>query len=509
MSIILRIVAIFFLCILLFIPVSGVETPVIIWERFLGGKHDDQAYSVQEIQDKGYIVVGSTCSNRWVQTSYSKYNVDFCQDIMIFKLNSSGKILWQRSFGGSGIDNAYSVDGISDGGCIVAGSTMSNDGNVTGLHGSIDAYDYWVVQLDPGGDLIWGKTYGGSRSEESSHIWETSDEEYLVVGYANSNDGDVDPTHRRGDYWVIMLSKEGDLLWQKSITGLVGTIWDFQKTSDHGFIIAGRCRPPCDNSRDCWLDDYWICKLDCNGTVLWQKMYGGSGSDIACCIRELPGDGFIVAGTTTSNDGDVITNRGMTDIWVIKLDESGDLIWQTSMGGSNFDSASSVLGTRDGGFIVTGITRPDGEVSEDPSRDGDIWVIKLDNNGTMVWDIVLDKGAWNEARSLIETSDNGFLIAGYLHSSKETIPGLHGGCDYYVVKMGALKSLPNTGRLPLDPDQDGKYEDINGDGAITFDDMFLFFQSMDWISQHEPIPCFDYNDDQNITWRDGLSLFAR
>jgi PKD repeat protein len=199
----------------------------------------------------------------------------------------------------------------------------------------------------------------------------------------------------------------------------------------------------------------------------------------------------------------------MSDIWVIKLDESGDLIWQTSMGGSNFDSASSVLGTRDGGFIVTGITRPYGELSEDPSRDGDIWVIKLDNNGTMVWDIVLDKGAWNEARSLIETSDNGFLIAGYLLSPWKTIPGLHGGCDYYVVKMGALKSLPNTGRLPLDPDQDGKYEDINGDGAITVDDMFLFFQSMDWISKHEPIPCFDYNDDQNITWRDGLALFAR
>jgi len=306
--------------------------PSIVWQKCLGGSNYDWAYSIQQTSDSGFIVAGWTKSNdgdvsRW----HEGYDDDYGEptsDYWVVKLNSAGNIEWQKSLGGSGSDEAHSIQQASDGGFIVAGYTDSNDGDVSGHHGHIGSSDYWVVKLNSAGEIIWQKCLGGSRGDYANSIQQTSDGGFIMAGATESNDGDVNGWH-------------------------VGYIRDFP------------------------LPDYWVVKLDSSGNIEWQKCLGGSDWDGAYSIQQTTNGGFIVAGYSRSNDGDVSGNHGGYDWWVVKLNSSGDIVWQKCLGGGSEDWAYSVQQTSDGGFIVAGGTESnDGDVSGNHGG-GDFWVVKL------------------------------------------------------------------------------------------------------------------------------------
>jgi hypothetical protein len=299
-------------------------------------------------------------------------------------LDPNGILQWQKSYGGSGWDRANSIQETTDGGYIVAGWSSSNDGDVSGNIYFSD--NYWIVKLDVNGIIQWQRTFGGdSGGGGTTSIQQTSDGGYIVAGFYTDNGGDVTGNHGQFDYWIVKIDAFGILQWQKSLGGSVEDYANsIQQTSDGGYIVAGQS-----NSNDGDVTgnhgepDYWIVKLDPNGIIQWQKSLGGSSWDQASAIQQTTDGGYLVTGSSSSNDGDVTGNHGDGDLWVVKLDLNGNIEWQKSYGGSGGEGAHSIQETSDGGYIVAGYSNSnDGDVSGNHG-DGDLWVVKLNSTSSI------------------------------------------------------------------------------------------------------------------------------
>ena len=399
----------------------------IIWQRALGGSNVDEARSIQQTSDGGYIVAGYTLSNdEYVVGNHGSY------DAWVVKLDSSGNIIWKKILGGSGADMAYSVQQVNDGGYILAGYTDSNDGDVSGNHGG---YDAWIIKLDESGNVVWQRTLGGSNSDGAYSIQQTFDGGYIVAGYTSSNDGDVSGTRKGEDFWIVKLSKNGNIVWQNAIEKFGDDeAQSVQQTNDGGYIVVGYT---VSSGEDLHKGGkvYWVIKLDSSGNTLWKKEFGGTNDDIAQSVQQTNDGGYIVAGYTWSNIGDVSGNHGGWDYWVIKLDENGNLAWQVPLGGSDYDYAYSVQQTSDGGYIVAGQARSS---DKDVSRNHggyDAWVVKLDKNGNIVWEKAFGGTNYDGAFSVQQASDGNYVMAGYTSSNDGDVPESHGNYDFWIVKF--------------------------------------------------------------------------
>ncbi|HOL74528.1 MAG TPA: hypothetical protein PLM87_02755 [Bacteroidales bacterium] len=409
---------------------SHAQAPAIEWQKCLGGTADDFANSIQQTSDGGFIVAGETRSNDGdVSGNHGK------SDAWVVKLNSLGDILWKKCLGGTGNDYARSIQQISDGGFILTGYTNSNNGDVSGNNGY---YDAWVVKLNSSGDILWQKCLGGTYDDYARSIQQTSDTGFILAGYTFSNDGDVSGNHGFGDAWVVKLNSSGDIIWQKCFGGTnEDYAYSIQQTSDSGFIVAGYTfSNDGDVSGYHGYFDYWVVKLNSSGDIEWQKCLGGTYYDYAYSIQQTSNGGFIVAGSTNSNNGDVSGYHGYFDYWVVKLNSSGDIEWQKCLGGTNNDYANSIQQTSDGGFIVAGYTESnDGDVSGYHGGDYDAWVVKLNSSGDILWQKCLGGTIDDRAYSIQQTSDGGFIVAGFTVSNDGDVSGNHGASDAWVVKL--------------------------------------------------------------------------
>ncbi len=399
----------------------------IIWQKVLGGTDVDEARSIQETSDGGYIVAGYTWSNdEDVIGNHGNY------DAWVVKLDRDGNVIWKKALGGSGSDEAYSVQQTTDEGYIVAGYTNSSDGDVSGNHGG---YDAWVVKLSNTGDIVWQKTLGGSNNDGAYSIQQTSDGGYIVAGYTSSNDGDVSGSRKGEDLWVVKLNKDGDIAWEKAIEKFGDDeAQSVQQTSDGGYIVVGYT---VSSGEDLHKSGkvYWVIKFDSSGNTLWKKEFGGTNDDIAQSVQQTSDGGYIVAGYTWSNIGDVSGNHGGWDYWVIKLDENGNLVWQVPLGGSDYDYAYSVQQTSDGGYIVAGQAKSN---DKDVSRNHggyDAWVVKLDKNGDIAWKKAFGGTNYDGAFSVQQTSDGNYVMAGYTGSNDGDVSESHGNYDFWIVKF--------------------------------------------------------------------------
>ncbi len=412
------------------------QTPDIIWKKCFGGSNIDAAYSADLTTDGGYIIAGGALSSDG-DVTVNKGSFDY----WIVKSDVSADLQWQKSLGGSGEEAAYSIQQTTDGGYIVAGYSYSNDGDVSGNHGGSD---YWILKLNAAGDVEWQKCLGGSADDVASSIQQTSDGGFIVAGYSSSNDWDVTANYGLSDYWIVKLDGDGNISWQKSLGGVNDDQGaSIQEISGGGFIVAGW-------SGVIGAADYWIINLDADGNIVWEKSYGGTGNDQATSVRQTNDGGFIVAGHSYSTDSN-ITNQGGADYWVVKLDAAGNLTWQKSFGGSDEDVANAIQQTSDGGFIVAGKSESDnGDVS--PLYDKhDFWIVKLSAAGSLLWQKSLGGDKDDVAFSIHQTSDNGFMVAGWSISTDGDIIGSepNGSRDFWVVKLSSdiesgIASLTNS-----------------------------------------------------------------
>lgn len=415
------------------------QAPPIEWQKALGGDSTDLCLSARQTPDGGYIAVGSVVSNDG-DVSLNHGNSDF----WVAKMNVSGGTEWSRAYGGSDNDSAYAVEITSDGGYAVVGSSFSSDGDATSNQGS---GDYWIIKIDISGNLMWQKSYGGSGYDQANSVEQTTDGGYIVSGYTKSGDGDVVGKHSNYDYWVIKLGESGALEWSKCLGGDgPDKGYSAKKTLDGGYIVVGGS-----NSTDGDVSlnhggfDYWVVKLHADGTIEWEKSFGGSHADLGCSVA-VTADGYVVTGQSASSDGDVSGAHGRFDFWTFKIDDVGTLVWQKTSGGSNDDIAYSVAQAGDG-FVVAGFSNSnDGDVTGNHGAN-DVWVTLLDGFGNFEWGTSLG-GSKSDGGTFVEqTSDGGYVVAACTKSEDGDITGLYGGYDFWVVKLAGLAtdiSVPHS-----------------------------------------------------------------
>ncbi len=409
--------------------------PNIQWQKCFGGTFEEYANSIQQTTDGGYIVAGLTFSN---DSDVSGNNGAY--DYWVVKLTSIGSIQWQKCFGGNSHDLAYSIRQTSDGGFIVAGKALSSDSNLAGNHGNDD---FWVIKLTPTGSIQWQKCLGGSGEDDAQSIQQTVDGGFIVVGYTYSNDSDVSGNHGYYDYWIVKLSSSGSIQWQKCLGGSDDDeAQAIQQTSDTGYIVAGFCSSnDGDVSGNHGNKDFWVVKLNATGSIQWQKCLGGSDDDEAKSIQQTSDGGYIVAGDTYSNDSDVSGNNGNRDFWIVKLAASGTIQWQKCLGGSEFEYAKSIKQTTDGGYIVAGVTPSNDSDVTFNHGGGDLWVVKLTPASSIQWQKCFGGSGEDGAQEIQQTTDGGYIVAGNTFSNDGDVSGNHGNRDFWVVKLGPFVGI--------------------------------------------------------------------
>jgi len=420
------------------VNISNAQTPHIQWQKSLGGNYIDQANSIAQTNDGGYIVVGNSVStNGNVTAHYGNW------DIWAVKINGIGAIQWQRTLGGSNHDYATSIIQATDGDYVMAGYSFSNDSDVTGNHGIAD---YWIVKLDTIGDIKWQKSLGGNGNDWAQSIIQASDGNYVIAGSSYSTNGNVTGNHGDRDFWIVKIDTVGTIIWQKSLGGVRGDVaYSITQTYDGGFAVAGSSDSTSGDVTghhgSSLYHDYWVVKLSSAGTIEWQKSLGGTNNDEACSIIQTADSGYVVAGNSYSNNGDVSGNHGGADYWILKLNSVGTLQWQKSLGGTGDDKAYSMIKTTSGGFILTGYSYSNNGNVTGNHGDADYWIAKLDSVGSIEWQKSLGGSSTDIGHSIIQATDGSFVIAGESNSVGGDVSGNHGGIDYWIVKLAECNLL--------------------------------------------------------------------
>jgi hypothetical protein len=422
------------------------QDPAIIWQNTIGGSAGDFSISLEPTADGGYIVGGYSTSNI---SGDKTENSNGGTDIWIVKLDSEGAILWQNTIGGSGEDLLISIKQTTDGGYIIG---SGSDSNISGdkTENSRGGLDYWIIKLNASGDIVWQKTYGGAQPEFDAYVVETTDGGYFVGGYSDSDvSGDkTDPTNGQRDYWALKLDSTGNIVWQNSIGGSLidRPVANAFQTADGGFLIGGfsNSNASGDKTENSQGDsDYWIVKLNASGTVIWDNTIGGNDTDILRDVTQTTDGGYILGGYSKSNiSGDKTENsQGDFDYWIIKLNGNGDIVWQNTIGGSGIDYPRDVDQLSDGSYMVAGWSNSNisGDKIENSNGGYDYWLVKLSTSGNLLSQNSIGGAGDESGTYIIENADGDFTM---LSSSDSNISGDKGDNsegldDYWVFKTTA------------------------------------------------------------------------
>ena len=400
------------------------------WETCLGGTEWDEATDILMV-DSSYWVVAETKSTDG-DISYNHGN----KDVWLLNLDMNGNLISEKTFGGTRSEGSYTrILQLNDSVFYIVPSSNSSDGDITYNPWPGNLPNYWVLQINNQGDILWDRVCGGSDIDNTWDAVVTADGGIIALGESVSTDGDVVDHHGFGSYdiWLIKLGVNGTKQWTLSLGGdgnaSAGSII---QTVDGGYMVVGETDGIGGGNYDTTCNfhnigsrcmDVWLVKLDSAGTIEWQQCYGGSGYDFGNNIIELP-DGYIVLGSTMSNDGDVSGFHGTSsgyngDIWVFKIDKSGNLLWQRCLGGSYWDFARNIFPTTDGGYMIVGTTNSsDGDVSGHHGFPGyewytsDVWFAKIDSIGNLLWQYCYG-GLGDEFlyRGVIQKSDWDYVLA--------------------------------------------------------------------------------------------------
>jgi len=388
------------------IPLAwAAQPPPTVWDKTFGGTGYDLAYSVQQTSDGGCVLAGWT-------GSYGAGNTD----AWLIKTDSSGNQVWDKTFGGINNDAGLSARQTSDGGYILAGGTESY-----GAGGN----DAWLIKTDSSGNQVWDKTFGGTDYDLAYSVQQTSDGGYVLAGWTASYGAGGN------DAWLIKTDSSGNQTWDTTFGGTNGEqAYSVQQTSDGGYVLAGWTA-----SNGTSNNNAWLIKTDSSGNKTWDKAFGGANGEEAYSVQQTSDGGYVLAGWTASY------GAGSYDAWLVKTDSSGNKTWDKTFGGTSYDGAFSVRQTSDGGYVLAGYTYSYGAVASDA------WLIKTDSSGNNIWDKTFGGTGGEQAYSVQQTSDGGYVLAGYTDSYGA------GSWDAWLIKVDSSNAplptvasiSPNTG----------------------------------------------------------------
>ncbi|MEM1319819.1 MAG: gliding motility-associated C-terminal domain-containing protein [Bacteroidota bacterium] len=362
------------------------------WDDRYGGNGEERPYSVKQTNDGGYIIGGWSFSGiSGDKTQLSRGSFDY----WIVKTDANGLIEWDRTYGGAGTDILYDLIQTSDGGYLLGGNSMSD---ISGekSHNSYGSDDFWVIKIDATGNIEWDRTYGGTDEERLNVILEANDGSFVLGGGTRS---DIAPgtditTPFLGvkDFWLLKVDQlTGDIIWERRYGGTdEDEISSIFKTDDGGYFIGGGSRSDRllnQKSEDCrGIVDMWVIKTDANGIAEWDRTFGGSGLDNCYAVKQNSIGKYIIGGFSGSPaDGDKTqSNLGGWDYWLIYLDNDGmgTKLWDQTIGGSSNDVMENLFQTSDGGYLMAGHSSSDvGGDKTSPNKGlNDFWIVKTQCN---------------------------------------------------------------------------------------------------------------------------------
>lgn len=319
-------------------------------------------------------------------------------------VNLKGQVTFQKTYGGTDYDEGHSVQILNDGGYIIAGSTTN--------FGATGNYGIYLIRTNVNGDTLFTRVFCGSPSNvglQSTSIMQTSDKGFILTGTVNTG-------FPNQNVLLLKTDSNGIVLWEK---GFGETFNDFgrtvKQTNDGGYIIGGIILNGSDNA--------CLIKTDANGNVMWDKLFGGGSYDGCFSVQQTSDQGFILAGTTRSYA------VGGSDIYLIKTNSIGDTLWSRTYGGIGDDEARDIKLTNDGGFIITGST------SYSVSSQTDICLIRTNSDGDTLWTRSFGGPQTEYAYSVENTTDKGFVVVGSTGSFGA------GGEDVYLTKLDSSGNL--------------------------------------------------------------------
>jgi hypothetical protein len=313
------------------------------WNQTYGGAGSDIAICLIETSDGGYALVGYT-------DSFGAGSDDF----WFVKTDETGNMQWNRTYGGTKGDYAFSLVETSDGGYTIAGYTRSFGAGRD---------DFWLIKVDSSGNVEWNQTYGGWDDDGVIFLLQTSDGGYALAGMTESFGYGSD----RDDFWLVKTDSSGNMEWNQTYGGTIREYgFCLVQTSDGGYAMAG-----CTCSFGAGSHDSWLVKTDAFGNMEWNQTYGGIDADGTTSLIQTEDGGYVLAGSTKS------FGAGDFDSWLIKTDGAGNMQWNRTYGGVGTDIASSLVETSDGGYAIAGYTYSVDAVNSD------LWLIKTDEQGVI------------------------------------------------------------------------------------------------------------------------------
>jgi hypothetical protein len=358
------------------------------WDRTYGGTDSDIAYALVQNADGGYVLAGSTGNDFW-----------------FVRTDVEGTMLWNHTYAGAHNDWAKALVQASDGGYAIAGYTDSYGAG---------GWDAWLVKTDSDGAVQLNMTYGGKYGDVANALVRTSDGGYAMAGYTYSY-GDF-----KGDSWLVKTDANGILQWNKTYGG---TQYDgadaLVETADGGYALAGST-----SSYGAGAVDFWLVKTDADGSCMWNNTYGGTDDDYAYGLVQAVDGGYVLAGYTYS------FGAGGWDAWLVKTDADGTMQWNKTYGGTNWDLASALVQTADGGYAFAGYTYSYG------GGNSDMWLVNIDAEGNVRWNSTYGGTGYENAEALVQTSDGGYAVAGFKGSETQS------NYDFWLVKTDASGVVP-------------------------------------------------------------------
>jgi len=356
-----------------------------LWNKTYGGTYDDFGYSIEKTSDNGSIIIG-----------YTKSMGAGGSDVWLLKTDSDGNELWNKTFGGTNNDYGCSIKQDADGEYILVGHTESY---------GLGLSDLWIIKTDSLGNELWNKTYGGTEAESGFSIQHSSDNSYIITGMTSSYGAGY------FDVWLLKIDENGNEIWNNTYGGSDQDVaYSVQKTTKDEYILVGRTK-----SYGNGLVDGWMVKTDSEGNEMWNRTFGGTDYDCIYGVNLTYDGGFVLIGNTVKNES--------SDLWLIKTNSKGLEEWNKTFGGSGSDLGYTIQSIANSNFIITGYTSSYG------AGDLDAWILKVDSSGNELYNKTFGGKEDDRFYSSIKISNNEYLFTGYTNSYGS------GGKDVWLLKF--------------------------------------------------------------------------
>lgn len=314
--------------------------------------------------------------------------------LIFHSLTALGQGDFAFAYGGDAYDAASSFVMTNDGGYLLLGDTYSFSNGTN---------DIYLIKIDEAGNLLWEQTFGDDSSDSGYKIISTMDDGFMIAGYSVENGNSK---------YFRKISADGDSIWEKGYPK--GVVQDIIELEDGSYIFAGA------GSFSPLGSQLMVGKLSSDGNLIWEKNFGGLGDDYGRGLVRAADGGFVIGGETRSGAA------GPADVYVVKVDENGNLEWEKKIGGNDWDFANDITATTDGGFILAGI-------QDNSGIERNAYLLKIDATGETEWENHYGGASFEEAEKVIQNSDGGYTFIGNTYS--------FGGQDLYLVKTSADGTL--------------------------------------------------------------------